>query len=207
MIPVAERLIRTNPADLELRGGDGRTVAGLAVPFDVPADIAEPGRSYRETFQRGAFSRTIAERADRVKFMAMHDRQRLPVGRASLLREDSAGLYGEFRVSKTAAGDELLELVRDGAVDGLSIGFRPLRDRWSPDHAQVERLEVALAEVSAVAFPAYETALVSAVRDEGPRISASDALARLALHPQPPTVPVEDARRRLATILERGTPQ
>lgn len=151
--------------DLEVRG-DGRTVVGLAVPFDTPTVIREHGHVYDEVFRHGAFAQTIEKRADRVKFLLNHDRQALPLGRAVALREDTAGLVGEFRVSNTRAGDEALELIRDGALDGLSVGFVPVVDRGTPEGGFVERLEAKLIEVSGVAFPAYDGALIAAVRHQ-----------------------------------------
>lgn len=176
----ADRLTRYNQADLEVRG-DGRTVVGIAVPFDQPTAVRDGAGEYSEVFRLGAFARTIADRGDRVKFLAQHDRRSLPLGRARLLREDAAGLYAEFRVSQTAAGDEALELIRDGALDALSIGFRPIRDRWTIDRSEVERLEVRLDEVSAVAFPAYDGALIATVRSDLPTISRDVAERRLAI--------------------------
>jgi HK97 family phage prohead protease len=154
--------------DLEIRG-DGRTVYGLAVPYDTPTSIRERAGAYDEVFRMGAFSETIRERGDRVKFLLNHDRQVLPLGKAVSLREDPAGLVGEFRVSATSAGDEALELIRDGVLDALSIGFAPMPDgsRGTPGRdAVVERTRVKLLEVSAVAFPAYEGALISGVRTD-----------------------------------------
>jgi HK97 family phage prohead protease len=180
---MTERLTRATPADLELRG-DGRTVVGIAVPYDAPTEIRDGYGAYTETFVRGAFARTIAERGDRVKFLASHNRQTFPLGRATLLREDPTGLYLEARVSKTAAGDEALELIRDGALDGLSIGFAPIRDQWSTDRQTVTRLEARLHEVSAVSFPAYDGAVIAGVRSHH-------------------VLTVEQARRRL-DLLERG---
>jgi len=176
-----QRLHRAHPVDLELRGGDGRTLTGLAVPFDAPTQIREAGRRYTEVFRRGAFARSIRERGDRIKLLANHDRRRLPIGRAELLREDAAGLYGEFRVSQTDAGDEVLALVRDGALDGLSISFEPLRDHWSTDRSEVERLEAKLVEVSAVAFPAYDGAVITGVRADSRSLPVEDAERRLGL--------------------------
>jgi HK97 family phage prohead protease len=142
-------------------------VVGIAVPFDAETVIAEAGRTYTEVFRRGAFARTITERGPhRVKFLSLHDRNALPIGRAESLVEEARGLVGSFRVSKTVAGDEVLELIRDGALDALSVGFRPIRDRWNADRSMVERIEAALPEVSTVAFPAYESALISGVRAE-----------------------------------------
>lgn len=154
--------------DLEIRG-DGRTVYGLAVPFDTPATIYERGQSYDEVFRMGSFARTIAERGDRVKFLLNHDRQTLPLGKATMLREDPAGLIGEFRVSATDAGDQALELIRDGVLDALSVGFAPTPKgtRGIPGRDPiVERIDVKLMEVSAVAFPAYEGAVIGGVRSE-----------------------------------------
>lgn len=155
-------LTRSFSTDLEVRGADGRTIVGIAVPFDVPAWIDT--LHAHEVFRMGAFARTIAERADRVKLLAQHDTRSLPLGRATLLREDPAGLYLEGRVSRTTAGDEALELIRDGALDSFSIGFSPIAENWSRSGDLVERTEVALREVSVVAFPAYEGAAITAVR-------------------------------------------
>lgn len=155
-------------ADLEVRG-DGRNVYGLCVPYDSPTMIRENGTSYEEVFRMGAFARTIEERMSRVKFLVNHNRGALPLGPAQMLREDPAGLVGEFRVSKTAAGDEALELIRDGALDAFSVGFAPIVDRGTPTQGLVERIEAKLIEVSAVAFPAYDLATIGGVRqiDDG----------------------------------------
>jgi hypothetical protein len=68
-----QTLCRVTPADLEIRG-DGRTIAGIAVPFDEPAEVAgRNGHSYTEILKRGAFAKTISERAQRIKFLANHD--------------------------------------------------------------------------------------------------------------------------------------
>ena len=133
---MAERLIRTNVADLTIRS-DGRTIAGIAVPYGTATTITERGSRYEEIFRPGAFKRSIAERGSKVKLLAQHDRDAMPLGVATLLREEAAGLYGEFRVSATAKGDEILELVRDGAVDSFSVGFRPIRDNWTSNRTRV----------------------------------------------------------------------
>lgn len=151
------------PGDLKIRS-DGRTVFGLAVPFDQEARVNDGFGPYTEVFRFGAFAKTIAERGDRVKLLVNHDRQRLPIGRAITLREDRAGLYGEFRVSQTPEGDTALELVRDGVLDAFSVGFQPVPGKDRKSRNFVERIEVKLREVSTVAFPAYDGALIGGVR-------------------------------------------
>jgi hypothetical protein len=78
------------------------------------------------------------------------------------MREDAAGLYGEFRVSNTASANDQLELARDGVLDSFSIGFAPVKHVKRGD--TTVRTEVNLREVSLVTFPAYEGALVAGVR-------------------------------------------
>lgn len=148
--------------DLEVRS-DGRTIYGLIVPFDQVATVNDGRGAYQEVFRRGSFAKTIQENGSRVKLMANHDQRRFPLGRATMLREDAAGVVGEFRTSKTRDADEALELVRDGALDSFSVGFRPVKHRKNLDGV-VERQEVGLREVSLVAFPAYAGALVAGVR-------------------------------------------
>lgn len=176
--PINERTphLRSFQSDLEIRSdGDGRTVHGIAVPFGQKTRIIERGRRFDESFRYGSFAKTIAEAAHhdfaRVKFFANHQKRKLPLGRALMLREDTAGLYCEMRASKTREGDEILELIRDGAIDAFSIGFIPIlgdpmdffRNR---ERTEVEWVEVALREISAVTFPAYAGAAIEGVRAE-----------------------------------------
>lgn len=160
---MTETISRAFAVDIEVRAdGTGRTVAGLVVPFGRTAMVSDGGPRYEEGFEFGAFAKTIRERGDKVKLLSQHNARTNPLGRATLLREEAAGLYGEFHVSKTAAGDEAIELLRDGAIDSFSVGFAPIkhvkrgRVTW--------RTEVAMREASLVTFPAYEDARVAAVR-------------------------------------------
>lgn len=176
------RQISYRTADLE--HSEGRTVYGLAVPFDQLTDINDyDGSTFREKFVRGSFARTIRERGHKVRLLSQHRHREMPIGKASLLREESRGLYAEFDIAKTQAGDEALELVRTGCIDAFSIGFEAIRQDWDDDGRTrtCTRTEVALHEVSLVNFPAYETAIVGGVRSHGLVIPSSAAAARLRL--------------------------
>lgn len=152
--------------DVSIRGGDGRTVFGIAVPYDVEAKVNDGYGPYVEVFRKGSFAKTISESGARIKLCVNHDKlRRLPIGRATLLREDAAGLYGEFAVSKTREGDEALTLIRDGVVDAFSVGFVPVKHR-EPERGFIERTEVKASEVSVVAFPAYVDALIGGLRHD-----------------------------------------
>jgi HK97 family phage prohead protease len=149
-------------SELEVRSdGDGRTICGICVPYDVETRIHA---GLVEVFKLGAFE-AVTRAAHRVKLLQGHDTKKMPLGKATILKEDSRGLYGEFRVSKTDAGDQALELVRDGVLTNLSVGFQPLKDRKTSSGI-VERIKAHLAEVSLVTFGAYgDAAAVSVVRE------------------------------------------
>lgn len=160
-LTVAENLFRT----ANFTAGTGRELYGVAVPFGVTQQVADrDGHPYREQFAPGAFKRTIAERGHKIRLFAQHDRSRLPVGKATELREQADGLHVRFEVANTSDGDDLLELVRAGVVDSFSIAFQPVRER--NDNGVVVRTEVALREISVVSDPAYPTAQIAGVRSE-----------------------------------------
>ncbi len=152
---------RNYDATLEVRSdGDGRTVIGIAVPYDKEQRI---NAGLVEVFRKGVF-RDVTRAANRVKLLFQHKTDS-PIGRATMLEERDEGLYGEFRISKTEAGDEALELIRDGVLSNLSVGFQPLRDEKK--NGIVNRLKAHLAEVSLVTFGAYgDAANIVAVRNE-----------------------------------------
>jgi HK97 family phage prohead protease len=155
-------LYHTIPLALEVRAdGDGRTIAGTVVPYGETSKVG--GYGYVESFVPGAFAGTDPAA---VPLLAQHDRERLPIGIGVSLTDSSTGLDGEFRVSKTRFGDDVLELIRDGALTGLSIGFLPMADgdHWSQDRTRVERHRAQLVEVSVVGFPAYDSARIASLR-------------------------------------------
>lgn len=133
---MSELLYRSYAPQLEVRTGanqDGRTIYGIAVPWNAPMRITD---SLVEEFAPGAFDHQI--RAGRGQLGApvtriVYAREHMPlggtlIGRVSMMRNDAAGQYVEMRVAKTPVGDETLELVREGALPHLSVGFRERSD-------------------------------------------------------------------------------
>ena len=154
-------LHRVFTAQLEVRE-DGRTLAGLALPFNVEIDLG----SYRESFAYGTGFADLDPA--QVPLTATHPRDgaELPIGITTELREQPDGLHGVWRVSKTQLGDEVLELARDKVPLGLSIGFVPdeAADRWSRDRSRVERRGAVLDHIAIVRSPAYPTARIASLR-------------------------------------------
>lgn len=155
---------RAQTADVEIKE---RVVSGILVPWDTPTRINE---RLTEGFRMGAFDRHM-DRPFHVPFALGHLGANATmggkaVGKLTMLRNDKAGLYGEAKVSKTAAGDELLELLRDGVYEDLSIGFRDMQPQ-APDRLGVTwRTNALLTELAVVVTPAYSGAMVTGVRSE-----------------------------------------
>ena len=103
-----------------------------------------------DVVRAGAFARTLARGA--LPMLYQH-RPGKVVGRWSRVAEDGRGLYVRGLVTdETPEGRAAISLSRQGKLDGLSIGFRPLR--WTPRIGGGRDLvEIDLAEISLVAFP------------------------------------------------------
>jgi len=179
VVSTASIQYRVVGARLQVRAdGDGRTISGVVVPYGETAKVG----GYTESFTSGAFAGTDPAS---IPLLAQHDRERLPIGVGTSFTDTATGFEGAFRVSNTQAGNDVLELIRDGAVSGLSVGFLPIPDgdRWSADRTRVERTRAQLVEVSVVAWPAYDGARIHDLRSamhtpRTPRL----ALARLVRH-------------------------
>lgn len=164
---------------------DGRTLVGLAVPFGAELDVSDLWDEYTEVFRRGAFTKTIREATRPVPLLGFHDHRAPPIGVATSLVETDDGLAAAFHLSRTDRADEVLEVVRDGALSGLSIGFEPVQQKVTkgptrePASARdlVERTEVNLREVSVCNFPAFAGAGVTGMRAD----SAHPSLESLRL--------------------------
>jgi HK97 family phage prohead protease len=128
--------------------------AGYAAVFDRPdrgGDVVRPG----------AFARSVGK-GERVPLLWQHDAAR-PIGRIEYLKEDKRGLRVIARLSDGRAGREAAALLKEGALRGLSFGYRV---RTASGEAPRELRELDLIEISLVTLPMQPKARVHAV--EGP---------------------------------------
>jgi HK97 family phage prohead protease len=132
----------------------------------------------RDMVMRGAFAGTLAARGvNRIPMLFQHDPAE-PVGVWLELREDHRGLYARGRlIPEVTRGRELLSLLRAGAIDGLSIGFRTVKGNIDPRTRVRRLLAVDLWEISIVTFPLLAGARVRAVKHSPPRSQSGFALA------------------------------
>lgn len=165
--------------DISIRSdGTGRTVEAYAAVFGVPQTITDhEGTGYVETISRTAFDRTIAQRSGAFQVMFNHgldmygnpsDRFSMPIGTPIEVRADAKGLWTVTRYSSTPLADEVLQLIKDGAIRGQSFSGQwrksfPERGPYRSGQV-VERTEVAMREYGPTPFPAYTAAEIVGVR-------------------------------------------
>jgi uncharacterized protein len=148
---------------LELRKVDPeqRTVVGICAPYDEVTYLTwDPSG---ERIRRGAFKRSLAHRKGAIPLLRNHDSE-IKLGQSRKFTETDEGLVGEFRVNDGARGDDLLEELRNGYLDAMSVGFQTVQEQRGEANVR-EIVEARLVEVSMVALPAYAGAAMLAVRN------------------------------------------
>ncbi len=172
-------------SDFEFKfAGDGATgeFSGYASVFgntDSHGDVIAPG----------AFTETLAERKAAGRGIPMHVMHGLfggdsmAVGRWNNVSEDEKGLIAEGKISgmNTDAGRLIYERVKDGALGGISIGYRvkPGGSKLGKKAGEPKRLitNVHLGEISLVDEPSNALARVAEVK-------AMKAMADHAVDPE-----------------------
>lgn len=127
--------------------------------------------SYGDVIQKGAFTKTVAERKDKVKVLYNHDYySSLPVGKPLNMIEDGYGLLTNTKMSQTQMGQDIYTLAQEGALDSMSIGYSAMKAEY-PDDVQARSsgiwriiTEAKLYEYSFVTFPANESAVITGIK-------------------------------------------
>jgi HK97 family phage prohead protease len=113
-----------------------------------------------DVVRAGAFARAL-KRPALVPLLWQHAPGR-PIGRIDYLKEDGRGLRVIGRLSAGAAGREAAALLKEGAVSGLSFGYRVREARGQGPR---ELIEIELVEISLVTFPMQPKARVHAMEE------------------------------------------
>ena len=170
--------ISVHPAlELDLKAiNDAGEFEGVAASFGT----VDQGR---DIIVKGAFTKSITARpAPKVKMLYQH-RTDQPIGVWTSLSETSKGLMAKGKlILESALAREVHALMKAGAIDGLSIGYRMLKDEIDRVKGIRKLLEVDLREISIVTFPMNESAAVTAVKNaDAARIVAALRKATAAL--------------------------
>lgn len=150
----------------------GRTLSGLAVPWDRAARVVDPGaRPYLEAFAPSSCEVSLRQATGPYPLYALHGwkRNELPIG-ATTFERSLYGLAFSSYLSDTRAADEAIHLYNDGVLGGVSLGFQPIRDRpqRTAEGTVTVRTEVRLKELSLCPqhLSQYPDAKVLSVRSE-----------------------------------------
>jgi len=115
----------------------------------------------------GAFKATLADHAkNSIPIVMLRDHDpREPVGVWEAVKETSKGLEvaGKLTLSVTKAR-ETFDLLKDGALTGLSIGYRTVKSSWHPKTGARLLEQLDLHEISLVSMPMNPAARVVAVK-------------------------------------------
>jgi len=167
---VRPRLARQNtPALIEALGaGEFEGYASLFSKADGAGDIVAPG----------AFARSLKRRGpDRVRMLYQHHADE-PLGVWETIAEDGTGLYVRGRLNlEVERASDVGSLIRQGALNGLSIGFRAIRARRDRVTGQRLLTEIDLWEISVVTFPLLPGSEVTAI---GAKAREAEMLKRVA---------------------------
>ena len=115
----------------------------------------------RDKILHGAFGKIlIPGQHERVKMLYQHNVEN-PIGRWTMMREDFRGLFvkGEIFLT-TDLGRNVWQLIKGGALDGLSIGYRATKTRRTKQGRDLLMLD--LWEISIVTFPMANRARITA---------------------------------------------
>lgn len=157
---------------MTIKTGQPLRFSGYASLFsltDLSGDIIE----------RGAFAASL-KRGGTVRMLWQHQADN-PIGIWTKIAEDQRGLYVEGQLAEgVARADEAWNLLSEGALDGLSIGFRAVRSKKATTTGRRHILEAELWEISLVTFPMLPQARVTAVQQKQHDESSTASIIRQA---------------------------
>ena len=172
----------------ELESADEKTgeFSGYASVFgnvDDGGDIVE----------KGAFAKTIIEDFARIKILALHNGNWLPVGKPIELREDDHGLFIRGTISDTSMGRDIQTLLKDGVLNELSIGYDAV-DYVVDESTGIRHLkQIKLWEVSIVTWAMNDQATIDDVKSLAEELRAeakSGKMSRARLNALKPFIAV-----------------
>lgn len=122
--------------------------------------------SYNDVCDKGCFTRSLNDNG-LPAMLYQHDARDV-IGVWTVAKEDKNGLLLEGEINlEVQKGKEAYALLKQGAIKGLSIGFRTKTAAFDKDGKRHLK-DVDLMEVSLVTFPANQEAQVISVKSELP---------------------------------------
>jgi HK97 family phage prohead protease len=150
--------------NIEIRDADNkRAIAGYAAVFEK---FSVPMFDFKEKIRAGAFKNSLEKNNVRALWNHNSDLVLGSIKAGTLkLNEDEKGLHFELDLPDTQSGRDTFTTIKRGDVDGMSFGFRVLKQEWdesNPKNIIRTLIEIDLIEISPTAFPAYPSTNVKA---------------------------------------------
>ena len=136
--------------------------------FSGYASVFDNVDSYGDIVRKGAFVESISEWEAKGKMPPIlwnHDPSD-PIGVYTKMQEDDKGLFVEGRllIDDVPRARQTHALMKAGAIDGLSIGYRVKEYLYNVDEEVTDLIKLSLREVSIVTFPANPETRIEAVK-------------------------------------------
>jgi HK97 family phage prohead protease/HK97 family phage major capsid protein len=141
-------------------GENPRTISGIAVPWDTVATVSD---GTRVKFERGSLPVT----GKKPKLLKYHDSSQI-VGVVTARLDSQDGMLFTAKISNTSDGNDMLELVKDEAIDSVSVGVDVKDARYDDDGTMVIS-SAEWVELSLVAVPAFKGATITEVAATEPQ--------------------------------------
>ena len=122
--------------------------------------------SYSDIVAPGAFAKSLeeAKASGRMPALLWQHNPEEPIGVWTEMREDDRGLFVKGKLAETQRGKEARELIKLGALTGLSIGYTTRTYQVDRENDSRVLTDVQLWEVSPVTFPANSEARITGVK-------------------------------------------
>jgi len=146
----------------ELKSMDDQGVfTGYASVFGITDQV-------KDRVQKGAFKKSLQNHREQninPPLLWQHDVHE-PIGAWREIYEDEYGLFvrGELFIEDIPKAKQAYKLLSEGAVSGLSIGFKTRQSELNPRTGERVLTQLDLLEISVVTFPALGQARVSHVK-------------------------------------------
>jgi HK97 family phage prohead protease len=149
--------LTSNQITLDASAPDGtqsRTITGIAVPYGVPAVVSD---GTEVIFEKGS----LPIDGKKPRLYMNHDSAQA-IGIVTERVETDEGMLFSAKISKTALGDDAIQLAMDSVIDSVSVGVNVLKSRANDD-GSLTVLKADWIELSMVPVPAFAGAIITDV--------------------------------------------
>ena len=180
------------PVTLDAAAGEDspRTITGVAVPwYPVTAQVSS-GQTV--SFKRGAFDLN----AKPAKLIEGHDMSKM-LGVVNAVVDSDEGLLFEATFARVPAAETVIELIKAGAYDAVSVGAVPVKFKYDKNGTMVVS-QANLMELSVVPYGAFSDSVITEIAASQPDEESEEEV----VEPQPIDIPEEETMSEQTPTVE-----